>query len=146
MTRSSEWKQSSWKEQFTQRIQIVVIGCLSLSPLTSKPLQISLLQRLSALILSSPCLKMDGWEDRGSVLPYGDELCGASGLCGASADEEGRRHVVSGTYSNRKEEEENMAWFHRTAKSAYSCFSAQMSSPFLTRDVMWTPKLSTFTC
>lgn len=34
-----------------------------------------------------------GRERRG--LPYGEELCGASGLCGASADEEGRRHVVS---------------------------------------------------
>ncbi|AWP19428.1 Hypothetical protein SMAX5B_015962 [Scophthalmus maximus] len=31
------------------------------------------------------------------VVPYGEELCRASGLCGASADEDGRRHVVSGT-------------------------------------------------
>lgn len=40
---------------------------------------------------------MDGWESEGSVLPYGEELCRASGLCGAIADKEGRRHVVSRT-------------------------------------------------
>lgn len=37
---------------------------------------------------------MEGWEAQ-FYQPYGEEFIRASGPCGASADEEGQRHVVS---------------------------------------------------
>lgn len=40
--------------------------------------------------------KMKARARGGSALPYGAAFCGASALRGASADGEGRRHVVSG--------------------------------------------------
>jgi len=87
--------------------------------------------------------------DKGSVLPYGEEFCRASGLCGASAaeeeeeEEEGRRHVVSGTTEDKGRmtaEKDNNSFTEHQLLHRKICSTDISSSPLLIR-VMYTPKL-----